>query len=49
VTTLKSIKISQEVYDRLEDFRLKRETFDQAVSRLLDLYTRKKKAERREK
>lgn len=36
----KSIKISEEVYERLEQFRDKRESFSQAVERLLDMVDR---------
>ena len=33
----KSIKLEDQVYDRLEAFRDKKETFSQAVERLLEL------------
>ena len=36
----KTIKLEDEVYDRLENFRDKRETYSQAVERLLELPTR---------
>lgn len=35
----KQIRLNQEVYDELEEVRLKRETFSQVVARLIRAYT----------
>lgn len=34
----KTIKVSQETYDALEGIREKRETFDQAISRVIKVF-----------
>ena len=38
MSKLKTIKLSEETYDALDDLRRKRETFDEAVRRLLRVF-----------